>query len=111
MGHPIVGVSWEGYVIETLLSASPEGTEAGFYRTAAGAEIDLLLSLPGGRLWAIEIKRSLSPKPDRGFYQACADVKPERGFVVYPGSERYPTREGVEAIPPAELARSLAGLS
>ena len=103
LGHPVVGGSWEGYVIENLLSVAPDGTEAGFYRTSAGAEIDLILTLPGDRLWAVEVKRSLAPKPDKGFYYACTDLKPERKFVVYPGEERYPLKENIEAI-------SLAGL-
>src|ERR1700674_4713361 len=60
--HPIVGPSWEGFVMETLINCAPEWTQAFYYRTSAGAEIDLLLELPGDRLWAIEIKRSLSPK-------------------------------------------------
>src|SRR5437016_3653100 len=84
-------------------SASPEGTEASFYRTAAGAEIDLVLTLPGGRLWAIEIKRGATPKLERGFHQACADLNPERCFVVYAGAERFPLARDVEAVSLAAL--------
>ena len=61
-GHPVVGASWEGFIIENLLSAAPDSTNASFYRTGAGAEIDLVLEFPGGRRWAIEIKRGLRPK-------------------------------------------------
>lgn len=99
LGHPVAGASWEGFVIETMIAAAPEGTQANFYRTAAGAEIDLLLTLPGGALWAIEVKRSLAPTLERGFHQACADLKPEPRIVIYPGSERYPLREGIEVMP------------
>jgi predicted AAA+ superfamily ATPase len=106
--HPIVGPSWEGYVIETLISCAPPWTSAFYYRTSAGAEIDLLLELPGSRLWAIEVKRSLSPKVERGFHNACDDVKPERRLVVYAGSERVPLPHDVEAIGLAELAQDLA---
>lgn len=98
-GHPVAGASWEGFVIETMIAAAPEGTQANFYRTAAGAEIDLLLTLPGGALWAIEVKRSLTPTLERGFYQACADLNPQRRIVIYPGSESYPLREGIEVAP------------
>jgi len=98
LGHPVVGTSWEGFVIENAIAAAPAGTEASFYRTAAGAEIDLLLTLPGGRLWAIEIKRSLAPKVEKGFHLACDDLKPERRFVVYPGTERFPLKGDTEAI-------------
>ncbi len=106
-GHPIVGASWEGFVIENLLAAAPEDTMASFYRTASGAEIDLVLELPTKNgLWAIEVKRSLVPKVERGFHFACEDIKPDRRFVVYSGSEHYPLSTGIEAID----LRSLAGL-
>jgi hypothetical protein len=103
LGHPVVGSSWEGFVIETLLAAAPLETEASFYRTAAGAEIDLVLGLPGSRLWAVEIKRSLAPKLERGFHHACADLQPERSFVVYAGAERFPVGESTEAISLTDL--------
>lgn len=99
LGHPIAGASWEGFVIETLTAAAPEGTKANFYRTAAGAEIDLLLTLPGGELWAIEIKRSLQPKLERGFHHACDDLSPAKRLLIYPGRERYPLADGVEVMP------------
>jgi predicted AAA+ superfamily ATPase len=107
LGHPIIGASWESFVIETLLACAPEGSSAHFYRTAAGAEIDLLLHLPGGKLLAIEIKRSLTPTPAKGFCQACADLKPDEQYIIYPGSERFPLREGLIAIHPNDLANKL----
>jgi len=110
-GHPVVGASWEGFVIENLIAAAPERTAASFYRTAAGAEIDLLLELPGSTgIWAIEIKRSAGAHVDRGFHNARADVKPARAFVVYAGSDRYPLGDGIEAIGVRELAGMLAAL-
>jgi predicted AAA+ superfamily ATPase len=110
-GHPVVGASWEGFVIESLLAAAPERAKAGFYRTAAGAEIDLVLEL-GGRhgLWAIEIKRSLTAKPERGFYHAVEDITPSRSFIVYAGAERYPVGKGIEAISPRKMAEELSSL-
>ncbi len=105
VGHPAVGASWEGFVIENLLSLAPDGTESFFYRSSGGAEIDLILRLPGRRPWAIEVKRSLDPRPRRGFHSACRDIKPERAFVVYPGADVFPISESVEAIPLADLAR------
>lgn len=108
LSHPVVGASWEGFAVEQLLSAAPEGAEGHFYRTSGGAEIDLLLSFPGGRLWAIEIKRSLAPRVERGFHSACADVDPEKRFVAYPGAEVFPASEGIEAVPLRELARRLS---
>lgn len=82
LGHPVAGASWEGFVIETLIATAPDGTQSNFYRTAAGADVDLLLTFPGRRPWALEIKRSLTPKIDRGFHEACEDLNPERRIVV-----------------------------
>ena len=107
--HTVVGASWEGFVIESLLAAAPEGVTGTFYRTSGGAEIDLLLSFGDRRLWAIEVKRSLTPKPERGFHAACADLEPERRFVVYPGDEAFPLAAGLDAVPLPALARLLAG--
>lgn len=110
MGHPVVGASCEALVIESLIMAAPRSAEASFYRTSTGNEIDLLLMLPGGRLWAIEIKRSSSPKLERGFHLACADLNPARKFVVYPGRERFPLGPELEAISLPALAQELAGV-
>lgn len=107
LSHPVLGQSWECFVIENLIATTPDPVEPHFYRTSGGAEIDLLLAWPNGTLWAIEIKRSLSPKLERGFHAACADLKPQRKFVVYPGNERYQIAEDIEAIPLRELARLL----
>lgn len=110
LGHPVVGASWEGFVIENLINAAPAFTVPGFYRTSGGAEIDLLLELPGGERWAIEVKRSRAAKPARGFYEACEDLKPARRFVVHAGLERYPISEDVQAIGVRELADNLSRL-
>ena len=109
LGHPIAGASWEGFVIETLLRAAPERTQASFYRTASGVEIDIVLELPGARVWAIEIKRGLAPAVSRGFRVALDDVQPDRAFIVHGGEDRYPKGSGVEAIGLRELANELAG--
>ena len=107
LGHPVVGGSWEGFVIESLVAAAPEGTEANFYRTSAGAEVDLVLTLPGDGLWAIEIRRSSAPKLGRGFHQACTDLKPARTFVVYGGAAQFPLDTETEAISLSGLAAQL----
>jgi predicted AAA+ superfamily ATPase len=111
LGHPVAGGSWEGFVIECLLRAAPAGTEASFYRTSAGAEIDLVLGLPGDVLWAIKIKSSSAPKLERGFFHACEDVRPTRRFVVYNGTERFPLNAHTEAIGLRTLSKLLRQLS
>lgn len=107
LGHPIVGASWEGFVIETLIASAPDGTAANFYRTSAGAEIDLLLTPPGEKAWAIEIKRSLSPKIEKGFYLACEDLQPQKRIVIYPGQESFPLANGVTAMSLSAAGRLL----
>jgi len=108
LGHPVAGMSWEGMVIETLIQSAPERTVASFYRTSAGAEIDLLLDIPGRGLWAIEVKRGLAPKLDRGFHEACRDLNPQHRKVVYAGKDRYPMQKDIEAIPVGDLAKNLS---
>ena len=107
--HPVVGQSWEGFVIENLLTCARGGAEGYFYRTVGGAEIDLLLAWPDGNLWAIEIKRSLSPKVERGFHAACKDLAPAHRYVVYPGDEAFPLAADIQAVPLAQLARMIRG--
>ncbi len=107
-GHPVIGASWEGFVIENLLSVLPWRVQPFFYRTTVGAEIDLILEMPNGTLWAIEVKRGLSAKPGKGFFHACDDLKPAKSFIVYSGDDRYPLTENVEAISVKEMALLLA---
>ncbi|MBI4596485.1 MAG: ATP-binding protein [Candidatus Tectomicrobia bacterium] len=102
-GHPVLGSSWEGFIVEQVLAITPKNWPAYFYRTNAGAEIDLLLLDARNRPVAIEIKYSTSPKVTRGFWSAYEDLGCERGFIIYPGEEKYPLGNGVFTLP----ARSL----
>ena len=108
LGHPVVGSSWESFVIENLLSVAPPGTEWNYYRTATGNEIDLVLKLPSQRLWAIEVKLSSAPTVAKGFHLACTDLKPDRRFLVYSGVDRFPLGGDVEAIGLLELVTLVA---
>jgi len=110
LGHPVVGQTWESFVIETLIATAPDGTEAHYYRTSNGTEVDLVLTLPGEKLWAIEVKRSSAPRIERGFHSACADLDPQKRFIVYPGGERFPLDDATEAIGVVELAKALQGV-
>ena len=107
-GHPVTGSSWEGFVIENCLAACPPRRMASFYRTSAGAEIDLVLDLPGRGRWAIEIKRSLAARPQKGFHVARGDLAPERSFVVYAGRDRYPIDPHTDAISVRAMTALLA---
>lgn len=98
LSHPIVGASWECFVIENILNQAPSQVQASFYRSSGGAEVDLVLELPGKQSWAVEIKRSLKPKVGRGFHSACEDIEPKRKIVIYSGDEHYSIGNDVEAI-------------
>ena len=101
--HPGLGSSWEGFVIEQILATLPTGYQPYFYRTGAGAEIDLVLH-GGGRTIAVEVKCSAAPKVSKGFWLAYSDLGCAKGFVVYPGQDRYPISETVEVLPVSELS-------
>ncbi|MGJ0503192.1 MAG: ATP-binding protein [Methylocystis sp.] len=98
LGHPVVGPSWEGFVIETLIDAAGPRRAPMFYRTQDGAEIDLLFERAGKIEMALEIKRSTAPKVERGFFLACDDLQIERRFVVYSGQEGYPISHGATVL-------------
>ena len=106
-GHPVAGPSWEGFVIENLLAAAPGRTRASFFRTAAGAEMDLVLDFPSGERWAVETRWSRVPRTTKGFHLAREDLSPDRCFLVGTGPDRYPVTDEVEAISLRELAREL----
>lgn len=107
LGHPVVGGSWEGFVIENIMSVAPSRVQPYYYGTPRGAEIDLVLEFPGGAKWAIEIKRSSAPSISKGFYSGCEDIKPDKKFVVYSGLDTFPMGEGVTAISLPNLMQEL----
>lgn len=107
LGHPVVGPSYEGFVIENLIQCAGPRWKPYFYRTHDGAEIDLLLERGGQPEIAIEIKRSSAPSLDKGFGMACDDLKVRQRYVVYPGEESYPVRHGAQAMSLTALARQM----
>jgi len=110
LGHPVAGGSWEGFCIENLIAAAPRGVEASFYRSSAGAEIDLILKLPNGTLWAIEIKRTTSPKVTRGFHIASGELEVAERLLVYADPRETPGQGGVRAMPLAAAIDRLYAL-
>jgi len=99
LAHPVAGGSWEGLVIENLIGAAPWGTQVSFYRSAGGAEADLVLEFSAQQRWAIEIKRSSAPTVSRGFHVAADDLHATRRIVVHGGTEAFRMGSGVEALP------------
>ncbi len=98
-GHPSLGFSWEGWVIEQILSTIPSSWGSYFYRSSGGAEIDLVLQADRGAPIAVEIKYSAAPKLQKGFWNAFVNLKCKKGFVIYPGKEFYPIRKNIFALP------------
>ena len=107
LGHPVAGMSWESYVIETLCGAVSPETAPYFYRTSNGAEIDLVLVSGGRPHTAVEIKRSPAQAVSRGFHTACDEMNISNRYVVSTTKDRFPVKNGVEAIGVVELARQL----
>jgi len=111
LGYSRMGASWEGFAIENMIASLPEGARASFYRSAAGAEIDLVLEMPGQRRpWAVEIKRGRAPKLERGFHSAREDLAPERCLVVCNADEPFAMGGGIEAMGLPHALRLLDGL-
>ncbi len=107
LGNPIIGQSWEGFVLQQICAIDSNKLQVWFYRTSGGAEVDLLLQFDNDEQWAIEVKRSSAPSPQRGFYEAIADLKPHRALIVYNGTEKYPLNATIEAIPLATLLEEI----
>jgi len=110
LGNPKLGDSWEGFVIENVASELADLATPYFYRTSAGAEVDLVLDF-GTETWAIEIKRSTAPKLSKGFHYACEDLQPARQIVVHGGDEAFQLGGGIEALPLGELMSDIRKLS
>jgi len=98
LGHPAIGASWEGFVIENILNHVSDKWRYSYYRTSARAEVDLVLEGPKNAVWAIEVKRSSAPRVSKGFHYACEDIRASRKFVIYPGNEGFPLGNGIEAM-------------
>ncbi len=107
-GHPMAGASWEGFVIDHIAAHLPAGASMSFYRTAAGAELDVVVEFGQKRI-GFEIKFSVAPKVSKGFWQSLQDVRPHQTFIVAPVQQRWPFADGVEVIPVGDIAEVLTG--
>ena len=106
LSHPIAGLSWEGFVIEQIMSAAPQ-LDYSFYQTAQGAEADLVIDFRHGPIWVIEIKRSSAPTVSRGFHQAAVDVNAHRKILVAPVDQNYRIKDNVEVMSVQNLVSEL----
>lgn len=111
IGHPIAGYSWEGLMVEQIMGLVPKGADVSFYRTAAGAELDVVVEL-GGKKYGFEIKFSSAPKVSKGFWQACLDVEVQHAYVLAPVTQGWPLKSpeahSTDVISPMQLAWALS---
>lgn len=111
VGHPMAGHSWEGLMVEQICALAPKGADVSFYRTAAGAELDVVVDL-GNKKLGFEIKFSSAPKVTKGFWQACQDVGVQHAYVVAPVLQGWPMQptatHSTDIISPAQLPWALA---
>ena len=105
LSHPILGASFEGFAMENIL-AFAKNYEPSFYRTSAGAEIDLILRR-GRRTLAFELKSSSVPRVSKGFWNALEDISPDEAYVVAPVKESYPLKGDVMVSPLQEILAKL----
>ena len=103
LSNPVLGKSWEGFVIENIHSILPSRAETYFYRTAAGAEIDLVIKMPSSEIWAVEIKYGVAPKIGKHYSQTCDDVGATHKYILYGGEDAFPVGSDIDVI-------SLSGL-
>ena len=111
LSNPVLGKSWEGFVVENIHSVLPRRARTSFYRTAAGAEIDLVIDLPGPEIWAVEIKYGTAPKLGKHFSRTCDDIGAARKFVVYGGDEEFPVGDEVTMISLPSIMERLCAIA
>ena len=107
LSHPVLGKSWEGFTVENILSTLPRRAESYFYRTAAGAEVDLVIKMPSSEIWAIEIKYGVAPKLGKHYSQTCADVGATHKYILYGGDDEFPVGDDVKIISLSRLMERL----
>ena len=98
-GNPSVGASWEGYVIEQIIREAPEFSDFYYYRTQNGAEIDLIMITPKGKMACLEIKFSIAPSISKGFYLSIEDLNPDYKYIITPSGECFDRSDGLRICP------------
>ena len=107
LSNPVLGKSWEGFVVENIHAVLPRLAETYFYRTAAGAEIDLLIKMPSSELWAVEIKYGVAPKLGKHYSKICDDVGATHKYIVYGGDDEFPVSDDITVISLPKLMKKL----
>ncbi len=99
LSNPVLGKSWEGFVIENIHSILPGRAETYFYRANAGAEIDLVIKMPSSEIWAIELKYGVAPKLRKHFSKTCDDVGARYKYILYGGEDEFTVGDDINIIP------------
>ncbi len=105
LGHPKVGASWEGFVIEQVLQLV-RPSQAYFWATHNGAEVDLLFSNQG-KNYGVEVKLNEAPKITASMHTALSELNLEHLWVIYPGKEAYPAHEQISVLPISQIDPNL----
>lgn len=108
-GHPVVGASWEGWILEQIAQLIAPPWQLSFYRTASGAEMDVVAER-GKQKIGFEIKFASAPKLGKGFWSALSDLKLDRAYIIAPIDNGYPLANDVEVVPATELVNVLQSL-
>ena len=103
MGHPSAGASWEGFCIEQVCSQLPIGASLSYYRTAAGAELDLVVEI-GSKKIAFEVKFSAAPTVTKGFWSSLEDIGASKAYVIAPVRDGWAMGNDVNVISPRDIA-------
>lgn len=110
VSHPVCGGSWEGFVIENIMAVCPSHFNCYYYRTAQGAEIDLVIETSLNKFIAIEIKKSSNPSVSKGFHIACADINAQEKFVIYSGEDTFSLGNEITAISLVDMMNKLISM-
>lgn len=108
LSNPVLGKSWEGFAMENIHSILTRRAETYFYRTVAGAEIDLVIKMPSSETWAVEIKYGTAPKLGKHYSAICNDVGADHKYIVYGGGDEFPVGEDVTMISLPKLMRKIS---
>ncbi len=98
LSNPVLGKSWEGFVVENIHSVLHPHAEIYYYRTAAGAEVDLVIRMPNSEVWAVEIKHGVAPKISKHFRRICDDIGTTQRYIVYGSDDEFSIGNGVRMI-------------
>lgn len=110
LSNPVIGKSWEGFVIENICSILPNSVQTYYYLTSSGAEIDLLIKFSSKELWAIEIKKSTAPKINKSYHNSAQDLKVTQKFIVYGGNDEFPIANNTTVISLSKILQKISNL-